>query len=81
MVHRRFSVEKGIAGHVAMTGEVVNIAKAYEDSRFNREIDKATGYTTHNILCMPIISKKNIIGVVQMINKRSGSHFTNTGTL
>ena len=32
----RFSIEKGIAGHVARTGEVVNIPDAYSDSRFNR---------------------------------------------
>jgi cAMP and cAMP-inhibited cGMP 3',5'-cyclic phosphodiesterase 10 len=32
----RFSIEKGIAGHVAKTGEIVNIRNAYEDPRFNR---------------------------------------------
>ena len=32
----RFSIEKGIAGHVARTGEVVNIDDAYSDYRFNR---------------------------------------------
>ena len=32
----RFSIEKGIAGHVARTGEIVNIPDAYNDARFNR---------------------------------------------
>ena len=35
-----------------------------------------TGYTTRTILCMPIISKGKVIGVVQMINKKSGGIFT-----
>ncbi|XP_058879772.1 cAMP and cAMP-inhibited cGMP 3',5'-cyclic phosphodiesterase 10A isoform X5 [Acipenser ruthenus] len=74
----RFSIEKGIAGQVARTGEVLNIPDAYADPRFNREVDLYTGYTTRNILCMPIVSRGTVIGVVQMVNKLSGSAFTKT---
>ncbi|XP_067900946.1 cAMP and cAMP-inhibited cGMP 3',5'-cyclic phosphodiesterase 10A [Heterodontus francisci] len=74
----RFSIEKGIAGQVARTGEVLNIPDAYADPRFNREVDLYTGYTTRNILCMPIISRGIVVGVVQMVNKTSGAAFTET---
>uniref|UniRef100_A0A8C3LJ04 Phosphodiesterase n=1 Tax=Chrysolophus pictus TaxID=9089 RepID=A0A8C3LJ04_CHRPC len=74
----RFSIEKGIAGQVARTGEVLNIPDAYADPRFNREPDLYTGYTTRNILCMPIVSRGSVIGVVQMVNKISGSAFSKT---
>ncbi|XP_044148014.1 cAMP and cAMP-inhibited cGMP 3',5'-cyclic phosphodiesterase 10A isoform X3 [Bufo gargarizans] len=74
----RFSIEKGIAGQVARTGEVLNIPDAYADPRFNREVDLYTGYTTKNILCMPIVSRGSVIGVVQMVNKLSGSAFSKT---
>ncbi|XP_078471703.1 cAMP and cAMP-inhibited cGMP 3',5'-cyclic phosphodiesterase 10A isoform X5 [Lampetra planeri] len=74
----RFSIEKGIAGQVAKTGMVLNIPDAYADPRFNREVDLYTGYTTRNILCMPIVSRGSVIGVVQMVNKLSGSAFTKT---
>uniref|UniRef100_A0A8C5MJW0 Phosphodiesterase n=1 Tax=Leptobrachium leishanense TaxID=445787 RepID=A0A8C5MJW0_9ANUR len=74
----RFSIEKGIAGQVARTGEVLNIPDAYADPRFNREVDLYTGYTTRNILCMPIVSRGSVIGVVQMVNKLSGSAFSKT---
>ncbi|XP_061480337.1 cAMP and cAMP-inhibited cGMP 3',5'-cyclic phosphodiesterase 10A isoform X4 [Rhineura floridana] len=74
----RFSIEKGIAGQVARTGEVLNIPDAYADPRFNREVDVYTGYTTRNILCMPIVSRGSVIGVVQMVNKLSGSAFSKT---
>ncbi|XP_014911668.1 cAMP and cAMP-inhibited cGMP 3',5'-cyclic phosphodiesterase 10A isoform X2 [Poecilia latipinna] len=74
----RFSIDKGIAGQVARTGEVLNIPDAYADPRFNREVDLKTGYTTRNILCMPIVSRGTVIGVVQMVNKLSGSAFTKT---
>ncbi|XP_065171962.1 probable 3',5'-cyclic phosphodiesterase pde-5 [Atheta coriaria] len=69
----RFPLGKGIAGHVAKTGEILNITDAYSDARFNPEVDKKTGYKTNSILCMPVYrSKKSIIGVVQMVNKHHG---------
>ncbi|RNF13831.1 putative cAMP specific phosphodiesterase, partial [Trypanosoma conorhini] len=46
-------ISAGIAGFVAQSGETVNISDAYADERFNREVDKATGYRTKTILCMP----------------------------
>ncbi len=71
----RFPAHLGLAGYVVKTGEVLNIKNAYEDPRFNKEIDKKTGYVTHNILCMPMRNRKlEIIGVFQVLNKR-GSHF------
>ncbi|KAJ8950657.1 hypothetical protein NQ318_010858, partial [Aromia moschata] len=68
----RFPLGTGIAGQVAMTGEVLNIKDAYADSRFNRTVDQLTGYTTQTILCMPIYIRGSIIGVVQMVNKHFG---------
>ncbi|XP_052776566.1 probable 3',5'-cyclic phosphodiesterase pde-5 isoform X2 [Mya arenaria] len=69
----RFPMDKGVAGHVASTGEILNIADAYTDRRFNREVDMQTGYRTKSILCMPIYIRGNIIGVVQMVNKLQGT--------
>ena len=36
----------GICGHVAQTKEAVVLANAYDDPRFNPEVDAKTGYTT-----------------------------------
>ncbi|KAL8606518.1 hypothetical protein ACOMHN_037749 [Nucella lapillus] len=69
----RFPMDKGVAGHVASTGEILNIPDAYSDSRFNRDVDLQTGYRTKTILCMPIYIRGNVIGVVQMVNKLSGT--------
>lgn len=69
----RFPIDKGLAGHVAKTGETIHIKNAYTDERFNKDIDIQTGYTTKNILCMPIRNiKYEIIGVFQVLNKYSG---------
>ena len=72
----RFPCDKGIAGHVYRTGETVNIINAYNDGRFNPEVDKQTGYHTTSILCMPIVNKFRVVGVLQMINSLNNDHFT-----
>jgi adenylate cyclase len=72
----RFPLTQGIAGHVATTGETLNIADAYQHPLFNREVDRQTGYTTRTILCMPMRnSSGEVIGVTQVVNKR-GAAFT-----
>ncbi|XP_071441726.1 cGMP-specific 3',5'-cyclic phosphodiesterase-like [Hetaerina americana] len=64
----------GIAGIVAQTKQGVNIHDAYEDSRFNPEMDERTGYATKLILCMPICNREDeVIGVAQIINKTDGT--------
>ena len=66
----RIPADKGLAGHVVQTGETINIKDAYTDKRFNKEVDKKTGYRTKTILCMPIKNfNQEIIGVFQVLNK------------
>ena len=75
MVEIRLPVGKGLAGYVARTGEIVNITNAYQDPRFNPEIDKKSGYATQTVLCMPMRNREGVIvGVFQLLNKRTG-HF------
>ena len=53
--------------------QTVNIPYAYADLRFNPAFDKKTGFFTRSILCVPVINKAGkIIGVTQVLNKRSG---------
>lgn len=61
----------GIAGHVAETGEVVNIANAYEDVRFANVVDKMTGYHTKTLLCLPVRAEGEIVAVAQLVNKKN----------
>ncbi|XP_014390695.1 PREDICTED: cGMP-specific 3',5'-cyclic phosphodiesterase [Myotis brandtii] len=75
----RLEWNKGIVGHVAARGEPLNIKDAYEDPRFNAEVDQITGYRTQSILCMPIKNhREEVVGVAQAINKKSGNGGTFT---
>ncbi len=69
----RFPAHLGIAGKVFTSGETINIPDAYADPRFNKEIDRKTGYRTKNILCMPVVNRTGkTIGVTQVLNRRVG---------
>jgi signal transduction histidine kinase len=69
----RLKPGEGIAGWVARSGETVNIPDAYADPRFNQAVDKASGFRTRSILCMPMPDHRgHTIGVVQVLNKRLG---------
>ncbi|KAJ7995327.1 hypothetical protein DPEC_G00243400 [Dallia pectoralis] len=72
----RIPADQGIAGHVAMTGQILNIKDAYSHPLFYRGVDDSTGFRTRNILCFPIKDENNeVIGVAELVNKTNGPWF------
>jgi phosphoserine phosphatase len=64
----------GIVGFVFQSNKLLNIHDAYADSRFNREVDKKTGFVTRNLLTIPLPDvDRQPIGVLQVVNKIGGS--------
>lgn len=64
----------GLVGHAVTTGQPIFIDDAYQDSRFNQEIDKKTGYRTKAILVIPFRNNEGeIIGAYQAINKMTAA--------
>lgn len=60
----------GIVGAAIRNKEAIIINNPYEDERFNPDVDKASGYTTKSILCMPVTNENGmVIGAFQAINK------------
>jgi serine/threonine-protein kinase len=70
----RLPLGTGIAGQAAQTGETINVPDAYADPRFDRNVDLRSGYRTLNMLVVPVWedSSRNVIGVLQVLNKRTG---------
>ena len=69
----RMPINAGIAGSCANDNLIINIPDCYADSRFNRSFDAKTGYTTRNMLVVPVNnSKGEVLGVTQMMNKNGG---------
>jgi type II secretory ATPase GspE/PulE/Tfp pilus assembly ATPase PilB-like protein len=74
-----------IAGYCAADGRVISVANAYDaneikrinpDLKFDRSWDEKTGYKTKQILAAPISYNRYLMGVIQLINRRNGTHFT-----
>jgi GAF domain-containing protein len=63
---------QGIAGWVAQRGEPLLIPDVRQDERFYTAVDDATGFRSHSILCVPLYVKAQVIGVLEVINKRQG---------
>lgn len=77
IVEIRLPMGKGIAGLVAVTGKVVNLPDAYQDPHFNPDVDRESGHRTQAMLTIPVRNKREeIIGVLQVLNKKEGASFT-----
>lgn len=70
-VRARLKVGEGIAGWVAQHRKPLLVNRAQNDRRFNRNFDKKTNFKTRSILCAPLISRNRLLGVVELINKKS----------
>lgn len=68
----RLPVGRGLAGHVARTGEALAIADVTTDPRWSRDADERTGYTTRSMLCAPVAAGGMRRGVIQVLNKPGG---------
>ncbi len=69
----RIPLGAGIAGAVAASGAPTRIDDAYSDPRFDREVDRGTGYRTRTILAVPMWNTRGeVVGVLQALNRREG---------
>lgn len=67
---------QGISGRVAESGEMLNIADAWELPYFNKEFDRKNNFRTRSVLCLPIKNHEGEkIGVLQVINKKNKMAF------
>lgn len=75
---------QSIAGYVAFSRQMVNIADVYDDEQLRRvhpnltflkEVDKRSGYRTKQMLVLPILDGDTLHGVLQVINNKSDRNF------
>ena len=72
----RIPAGEGIAGCVAANEQHLLIPDVSKDPRFYGKVDEKSGYETKSILCVPLIAKAKLIGVLEVINKTDGNSFT-----
>jgi signal transduction histidine kinase/putative methionine-R-sulfoxide reductase with GAF domain len=65
----------GLVGEAAATGQPLLVNNTADDPRWFSGIDEATDFTTQSILCAPMITRQEVIGVLEIVNKLDGSLF------
>ena len=72
----RLKFGQGIAGWVAQNKQPIVVNDTAKDERFYKKADEKTGFVTRTVLCVPVMSGNEVVGVLQAINKKEGI-FTN----
>lgn len=72
----RIRADQGIAGWVAQHRQAACVPDVARDPRHYAGVDSKTHLTTRSLLCVPVVSKDTLLGVIEVINKVDGSAFT-----
>ncbi len=71
----RIKLGEGVAGWVAAHQTPLIVADTRVEPRFNPGVDARSGFTTRNILCVPLTHREQLLGVIQVLNKRPPATF------
>lgn len=66
------TLDEGIAGWVARTGEATIVPDVQQDEHFYRRADEKSRFVTRNLIAAPLKVKGKVLGVLEAINKKSG---------
>jgi signal transduction histidine kinase len=72
---QRMPADKGIAGWVLTHRQPDTVHEVGSDERFYRTIDESLGHHTSSLIAVPMITKGQSIGVLEVLNKKSGERF------
>ncbi len=75
LVGHRMPWGVGLVGEAAATGQPLLVNNTADDPRWFSGLDEATDFTTQSILCAPMITRQEVIGVLEIVNKLDGSLF------
>jgi signal transduction protein with GAF and PtsI domain len=76
----RINKDIGVAGWVATNREPLIVNDARKDWRFSPHVDEAFNFLTRSILCVPMIARGRVIGVIEVLNKFSDEGFNDADT-
>jgi diguanylate cyclase (GGDEF)-like protein len=72
----RLPVDRGIAGWVARHRQAVRLDDVANDPRYFAALGEQIGLAPRTMICVPLLSKDTLRGVIQILNKVDGSTFT-----
>ena len=72
----RIPSDQGIAGACFSTKEVISVSDVDKDPRFHKSMSRALGFKTNSLLAVPIVHTGDARGVIEVLNRKAGDHFT-----
>jgi len=69
----RIPKDKGVCGWVFQRGEPALVHDAANDPRLYRTVDEKSGFSTRNMVCVPLQTRERRLGVLYALNKTDGS--------
>lgn len=71
----RMSADRGIAGWVARNRKPLRLEDASQDPRYNRDSESQTKFRPRAMMCVPVVSRDRLLGVIQVMNRLDGKTF------
>ena len=68
---------EGISGWVAQNRKAVMVEDAQSDPRFSKRADKRRDLTTRTLICVPLVYREELLGVLSVLNSRNKPFFDN----
>lgn len=72
----RIPSDQGIAGACFTTKEIISVSDVDRDPRFHKAMSRALGFKTTSLLAVPIVHRGDARGVIEVLNRKDGDHFT-----
>ena len=72
----KVKIGQGIAGSVAQDRKPLIVNDVAHDPRFTGKIDQSSGFVTRSIICVPMFVDDQLVGIMEVLNKKSDAGFT-----
>ena len=77
----RIPFGQGLVGACVRDDQVILVNDAAHEPRLLRKIDAGSGFTTKQVLCVPLCVEGRVIGALQLLNKAAGFTDSDKGLL
>ena len=76
LIGRQLPADKGIAGHVYLTGNSYSTAKADDDQLFSPIYDQMGKSKINSVVAIPIRIEQDVCGVLELLNRKGPGAYT-----
>jgi len=75
LVGMRLPMGVGIVGRVAESASPIIVDDVRRDERWYPGLDERSDFVTRSVVCVPMVARGRVIGVIELLNRRDGKSF------